>query len=901
MSGTESDACCCPGDETDGEGKTRNAPGLSAISYRIGDQPSLFKEMLERIASWTAPGTDPPRRPLQALTTRRTDDPAIALMDAWAVTADILTFYQERIANEGFLRTATERLSVRELARQIGYALKPGVAASVYLAWTVEEKDPAPASALVPAGTQVQSLPAASGELPQTFETSEDFAAYRKWNALTLRAAVAQQLSTDTGELLLEGTSPGLRRGDMIVLKPSSGSAKARKVLAVEEELAEGRTRVTLSGGSALALEEEWPELPAATGVAAGDEVIPLSADAVEAQILGQTWDEAALHEWLEYHGWDEETLLGYVAAQTTAGTDVAIFRMQEAVGIYGQNAPRYLSLPTDVRSGSSTDTSKAYPYNWDSGWTIWKDSVTNATYTAADLFLDRELKELTEGQVMVLARPGADPEVLTIADAGTFAMNGFALPLKVTGVTFETVTKSADYALKTSRAFAGQVELAVAEESLEEEIPAGSDQLVLAGMVLGLSTGQRVAITGEVVGAGGEEQTQLGTLAAIEHAGGRTRLTLEEGLAQALVRSTVVINANVTLASHGETVAGEILGSSDGAKAHQRFVLKKPPLTHVAADTASGSESTLEVRVNGVLWEEASLYEAGPADRAYEARQTESGDTVIQFGDGTKGAIPPTALDGVTASYRSGIGLDGEVDAGRITLMKQRPFGAKAVVNPLDAWGAEDPEEMEDARENAPRTVRTLDRVVSVDDHVDFARGFAGIGKASGALLWVGRRQVVHLSLVSASGDELDADALETFRSAVDKVRDPYQDLVVASGTHSTFKLKMGVLIDPDHLWDDVVARIEDALTSAYAFDEQDFGASVYASEILALCQNLEGVVALDFEELALVGGATSALGVNAFLPARTARVDTDGDVHPAEILSLDPVGIELEQRTSL
>ena len=50
-------------------------------------------------------------------------------MLACACVADVLGFYQERIANEGYLRTATERRSVLELARTIGYELKPGVAA----------------------------------------------------------------------------------------------------------------------------------------------------------------------------------------------------------------------------------------------------------------------------------------------------------------------------------------------------------------------------------------------------------------------------------------------------------------------------------------------------------------------------------------------------------------------------------------------------------------------------------------------------------------------------------------------------------------------------------------------------------------------------------------------------
>ena len=60
--------------------------------------------------------------------TRADSDFTIALCDAVATTLDVLSFYQERIANENFLRTATERRSILELARLIGYELAPGVA-----------------------------------------------------------------------------------------------------------------------------------------------------------------------------------------------------------------------------------------------------------------------------------------------------------------------------------------------------------------------------------------------------------------------------------------------------------------------------------------------------------------------------------------------------------------------------------------------------------------------------------------------------------------------------------------------------------------------------------------------------------------------------------------------------
>ena len=53
------------------------------------------------------------RPALAGLRTRDDDDFSIALLDAWATVADVLTFYQERIANESYLRTATERRSLR--------------------------------------------------------------------------------------------------------------------------------------------------------------------------------------------------------------------------------------------------------------------------------------------------------------------------------------------------------------------------------------------------------------------------------------------------------------------------------------------------------------------------------------------------------------------------------------------------------------------------------------------------------------------------------------------------------------------------------------------------------------------------------------------------------------------
>src|SRR5918992_3041243 len=123
---------CCEGVEVVTPVAIFNRPGLDSIAYRVGTHASFFETMQARLSSSAFPQ-------LAALTTRESRDASIALLDAWAMVGDVLTFYQERIANEGYLRTATERRSVLELARTIGYELGPGVAAETALAFTVED------------------------------------------------------------------------------------------------------------------------------------------------------------------------------------------------------------------------------------------------------------------------------------------------------------------------------------------------------------------------------------------------------------------------------------------------------------------------------------------------------------------------------------------------------------------------------------------------------------------------------------------------------------------------------------------------------------------------------------------------------------------------------------------
>src|SRR3954454_17507109 len=144
---------CCAGVEAETPQGISNRYGLSAIAYRVGDYAE-FRDSLHAALSSAA------FVPLGKLRSRDDDDFTIGLLDAFACAADVLTFYQERIANESYLGTARERVSLQEMGRLIGYRLRPGVAAETWLAFTFEAPPVAPAAAKPELGMFVTGVPA---------------------------------------------------------------------------------------------------------------------------------------------------------------------------------------------------------------------------------------------------------------------------------------------------------------------------------------------------------------------------------------------------------------------------------------------------------------------------------------------------------------------------------------------------------------------------------------------------------------------------------------------------------------------------------------------------------------------------------------------------------------------
>ena len=149
---------CCPCDVLVHPPPPDIAPGLTALPRQWAGFVEYRRAMLSEI---------PLHGALAAWRARGTGDLGIMLLEMWAYVLDVVGFYDARIADESYLRTAVLPLSAQRLVALLGYRPKPAVSAAVRLAAFADGADPV----LLPAGTAFRSE-AFGNEPPQVFETA---------------------------------------------------------------------------------------------------------------------------------------------------------------------------------------------------------------------------------------------------------------------------------------------------------------------------------------------------------------------------------------------------------------------------------------------------------------------------------------------------------------------------------------------------------------------------------------------------------------------------------------------------------------------------------------------------------------------------------------------------------
>jgi hypothetical protein len=322
------------------------------------------------------------------------------------------------------------------------------------------------------------------------------------------------------------------------------------------------------------------------------------------------------------------------------------------------------------------------------------------------------------------------------------------------------------------------------------------------------------------------------------------TVLELASPLQFSYRRDTAKIYANVVRATHGETQS-EVLGSGDASRPRQEFTLKQAPLTHRAAATPVGSQPELTIYVNDLKWERTDHPAASRPDaRAYYVRLDEAGQATIRFGNAV-GARLPTGVENVRSVYRYGLGAGGNVAAGQISQLGQKPLGLRDVINPLPAAGGAGREPDGQLRANIPSGLSALDRLISASDYEDLTRSFAGIAKARALAAPSGRHRRVFVTFAGQDDMDIppDSDLYKALVASLTKFGDPDVEVTVARRRLKLLFIEAEVWTRPDAAADIVAADARAGLLKAFGFENRALGRPTYASEVIATLQRTTGV----------------------------------------------------------
>jgi hypothetical protein len=762
-----------------------NPSGLGRIAYRVGDFATFRRSLLQHLDSETE---------LDVWRPTAGSDLGLQVLDWWAYVADVLTFYNERIANEDYLGTAQQDSSVRRLISLLGYRPRPGIGAIGSVA--VIASSPAPLT--VPRGTGIASK-ATPGLESQTFETTAATTFTPPSSVLsptpddlddpppghapppsaapgTAEAPSHQQLIA-RGGVLVKGSVTSLRTGDRLLLTTRAWNTVNDPVAVVtvhgtaSETDPHGRTntRVLLGGTSGL---------PA----------LALAADYRLAR----------------------DTHQGHLACLPAGSTSIG------SSSIILDSPARYLKAgdPVLVESPGALDgvhhgTGFAIVRLTGYAEAIWYANAPDASKPGTPpAGNDPPGIALVVGALSVGAPSGAN--------LGDFATNAQAVTVRMGWTDVGTLLDTPVATLTQLPAT-----LTLARPPLA---PAGIASKAL--VVDANGNGVSISATPSV-GSGDIAVTPADPDAAMPD-----------------LKTPVRVLWDLVVVSRGRTTRDEQLGTGDAAVPGQDFTLSKDPVTYLAGSpgrSGDGYSSTVVLSVGDRYWTEVPmLYGRGPDERVFETYVDEDGKTHVRTGDGETGRRLPTGAR-VSATYRTGSGT-AVPPPGSLTQVLDAVPNLRSVQNPVPPGGGSDPQPAGELRSLAPRSVLTFGRAISGDDYAAIAAAAPGVSRAAAAFEWDADEQRPTVRVYV--GD--DNAAVTSARTALDSAADPNRPLVVLPATQHPAQLALTLLPDPSYVAADVQAAVTTAVVDGlFAPGILGLGEVLYRSRIEATVLAVPGVLA--------------------------------------------------------
>lgn len=307
---------------------------------------------------------------------------------------------------------------------------------------------------------------------------------------------------------------------------------------------------------------------------------------------------------------------------------------------------------------------------------------------------------------------------------------------------------------------------------------------------------------------------------------------------------------------------------------------------------TAAGAEPR-PADATAVPWvPRRTLLASGSEDRHFVGECDDDGLLHVRFGNGTQGQ-PPDPGATLAARYRIGNGTAGNVPAGAITAMVSctTRFGViTGVRNPLPAQGGTDGEPVAAAQLYAPTMItQPLRRAVTVADYAAIAAQDTDLQRAAAELRWTGSWYEADVALDPAGTEILDRSLARTVSRSLRQVRRLGHDLRVGAAEYVPLDIAMQICVQPGYQRAHVEAALLEAFGTGTAGSGQPglfspdlltFGTPVSASKLVAAAAGLSGVESAAVIRLQRLGQGDDgelAAGVLTTGPLQIPQLDND------------------------
>ena len=311
--------------------------------------------------------------------------------------------------------------------------------------------------------------------------------------------------------------------------------------------------------------------------------------------------------------------------------------------------------------------------------------------------------------------------------------------------------------------------------------------------------------------------------------------------------RYATVIYGNVCQAGHGESQSEKVLGSGDATQSHQTFLFKKEEISYIGdSQFAAGVRAAIEITVEARTWQQVGSFEqSAPEDPHYLVRTREEGTVDIIFGDGRRARRLPSGNNNVRIRYRKGVGLQGNLAAYQLVKEVKPHYLIDSLVQPIVASGGNDGEPVSSLKENAPASVLTLQRAVSLPDFVHLAKSNSRVWDAAAQSLEPGfaRNNKIAVAIVPAGGGSLGGlqQDLQDYLLAHAL---PRVALTVSAYRAILFNLTVTIRVkseqyDPDQVAAAVLAQLQ----QVFSLERRRLAQALYRSELVAAVENVIGV----------------------------------------------------------